>query len=257
MTITPETLPQYLSRPAEWPTLELATSHAEELRRLVESRLPRAWSACHVADIGSGTGTLAMALARPGARGVAAEENATLVDHVRQQATALGLTTLECRQADATRLTLPQEFDLAILSTVIEHTPDQPGLLAGAIRALRPGGILYLTGPNRLWPIEQHYGLPALHWLPLPLANRYLALAGKGASYADACYSTTYGQLRRLLDATGCPYQFVTPANVEAPIYGMQSGGRRWLYRLGISLIRRNPGFWWIAKGFIVLVQKR
>lgn len=236
--------------------MELAESQAQEIRQLVSEKLPRPWADCHVIDIGSGTGTLAMALARQVARVRGVEANRAVLDHARQQALGRGLINLEFQQADATHMETEPIFDLAVLSTVIEHTPHQAELIAKALNSLRPGGILYLTGPNRLWPIEQHYGLPLLHWLPLPLANRYLALTGKATSYADACFSTTYGQLRHLLDQTGCPYWFVTPANIDAPIYGMKAGGRRWLYRFGIQLIDWNPGFWWIAKGFIVLVKK-
>ena len=256
MTTATSALPHYMARQEEWPTLEMARSHAQEIQALSAERLGRPWKACRVIDMGCGSGGLAMALAEQVAYVLGVDENEPVLSHAQQQARQMELRNVEFRHADVTRFEVEPSFDLAVLSTVIEHTPQQAQLLAHALKALRPGGILYLTGPNRLWPIEQHYGLPALHWLPLPLANRYLAMTGKAASFEDACFATTYGGLRRLLDKTGCPYWFKTPANIQSPIYGMGAAGQRWLYRFGIRLIRWNPGFWWIAKGFIVLVQK-
>jgi hypothetical protein len=58
--------------------------------------------------------------------------------------------------------------------------------------------VCYFAGPNKYEPVEPHYGLPFLSWLPRPLADRYMRLARKGESYPERPYS--HRQLRRLLD---------------------------------------------------------
>jgi hypothetical protein len=43
--------------------------------------------------------------------------------------------------------------------------------------ALRVGRRVFLTTPNRWFPIELHTRLPLVHWLPKPLAARAYDLA--------------------------------------------------------------------------------
>ena len=88
-------------------------------------------------------------------------------------------------------------FDVVACSQVYEHVA-KPGLLADEIwRVLRPGGICVFSGPNRLDPIERHYRLPFLHWMPRWLASVVLRLTRRGGSYEER--PTTYWGLRRLL----------------------------------------------------------
>lgn len=87
-------------------------------------------------------------------------------------------------------------FDLIICAQVYEHSTDQPALAREVWRVLRPGGIVFFSGPNRLKIMEEHYWLPFLSWLPRPLANRYMQLFKRGKVY-DA-YPLTYWQIRRL-----------------------------------------------------------
>jgi SAM-dependent methyltransferase len=88
-------------------------------------------------------------------------------------------------------------FDAVLCAQVYEHVADQTSLASELFRVLKPGGIVYLTGPNSLWPIEDHYGLIGVHWLPRRLAGHYLALLGRGRSYDEQ--PRTYWGLRRLL----------------------------------------------------------
>ncbi len=65
---------------------------------------------------------------------------------------------------------------------VLEHLSDPAETLKEIRRVLKPGGSLYLTTPNRLWPLEQHgvrlgnrrwpsYALPGITWIK-PLHKR-------------------------------------------------------------------------------------
>jgi len=61
-------------------------------------------------------------------------------------------------------------FDLVHSSAVIEHVGSrtrQRQMLAEVLRVARRG--VYLTTPNRWFPVEFHTQLPLLHWLPAAL----------------------------------------------------------------------------------------
>ncbi len=105
--------------------------------------------------------------------------------------------TLTFAQADAMRLPIAAaSIDVAICAQVYEHVPDDNRLAAELYRVLKPGGVVFFSGPNWLYPIEPHYFLPFLHWLPPRLAGLYLKLFRKGDSYYER--SRTYWGLRRL-----------------------------------------------------------
>jgi SAM-dependent methyltransferase len=87
-------------------------------------------------------------------------------------------------------------MDLVVCSQVYEHVIDQPGLASEIERVLRPGGICFFSGPNRLAVLEEHYWLPFLSWLPRPLAHGYMRLFRRGKQY-DA-YPLFYWQIRAL-----------------------------------------------------------
>lgn len=90
-------------------------------------------------------------------------------------------------------------LDVVVLNHIYEHVVDPVAVLADIHRVLRPGGVLYL-GIGHKWQIlEPHHRLPFLSWLPAPLADRYLRLAGKGDHYYER-YATPRG-LRRLCAA--------------------------------------------------------
>ena len=86
--------------------------------------------------------------------------------------------------------------DVVICAQVYEHVPDDVALVEEIRRILSPGGYCFFSGPNWLFPVEPHYFLPFLHWLPGPLANRYLRLARLGTRYHER--SRTIWGLRRL-----------------------------------------------------------
>jgi SAM-dependent methyltransferase len=149
-------------------------------------------------------------------------------------------------------------FDLAISLTTIEHMPNGKKSMETVINLLNDGGCLYLTAPNKLWPIECHYGLPFLSWLPLPLANLYLRVSGKGHSYEDCSYMRTYWGMKSLFSDMPCQIEFVTP-DPESKYLGAGRTGMlsKFIRKWGIELIKRIPQFWIISKGFVLLTQKK
>ena len=56
---------------------------------------------------------------------------------------------------------------------------------------MRDDGVCYFAGPNKYEPVEPHYGLPFLSWLPRRLADRYMRITGKGDTYPEKPFSRT------------------------------------------------------------------
>jgi SAM-dependent methyltransferase len=101
-------------------------------------------------------------------------------------------------RGDAMRLPFGDEaVDLAICAQVYEHVPDASIMMEELCRVLAPGGMVFFSGPNWLFPIEPHYFLPFLHWLPRSMADAFLRLAGRGDHYYER--SRTLWGLRRLV----------------------------------------------------------
>ncbi len=99
----------------------------------------------------------------------------------------------------ATTATLPfadTSFDVIVCAQVYEHVADQTALAEETFRVLKPGGWLFFSGPNRAWPIEDHYKLFGLGWIPRSWANFYLRLAGRGEVFEENLLTTR--QLQKL-----------------------------------------------------------
>jgi SAM-dependent methyltransferase len=88
---------------------------------------------------------------------------------------------LHLSDAETTRLPFADgAFDLVLAVGVVEHLParERHRYVDEYYRVLAPGGhIAILDTPNRAFPLETHsVGLPAIQWLPAPLAYRYARL---------------------------------------------------------------------------------
>jgi SAM-dependent methyltransferase len=200
-----------------------------------------------VLDLGSGYGDTAAELAKHFRWVEGIEPTSRLVKTARA---THHLDNVRFRQGGVEDLDDVEKFDLVVLDNVYEHLPDHATGLTRIAHALRPGGVLYLLTPNRLWPIEAHYRLPFLAWLPLPLAHRYLRITRRGKDYTDASYAPTSWSLARELDKVGFEWRFVLPGDP----YAVRMGGPH--YQLGMAMLRRWPQLWAISKSLLVVAVK-
>jgi 2-polyprenyl-3-methyl-5-hydroxy-6-metoxy-1,4-benzoquinol methylase len=144
-------------------------------------------------------------------------------------------------------------FDVAVCNHMYEHVPDAARLFAEVHRILRPGGVCYFGGNNRLKIVEPHYGpMPFLSWLPKPLAHRYMRLMGKGDHYYETHF--TFWTLKRLV-AQFIRHDYTLrvladPARFEAT--DLVSPGSL-PQRLGLLVGRRA---YWALPGYIWLLEK-
>ncbi len=103
-------------------------------------------------DIGAGPGFAACDLAQlvgPAGRVIALDEAPMFLDHLRLQAKARGLTNIHTIQGDAQDVigagVAPGSCDAAYARWVICFVRDPDAMVAGAARALKPGGALILS----------------------------------------------------------------------------------------------------------------
>ncbi len=230
-----------------------AAAFADQILRTVGPYLPAPPEQLRVLDVGCGYGHTAVELARRCLRVVGIEPCPSLFGHAQRLGEAEGLPNVAFRRQPIAELCERACFDLVVLDNVLEHLPDQALALRQVSRVLRGGGVAYILVPNKLWPLEVHYRLPFLSYLPLRLANLYLRWTGRGTDYTDASYAPTYWGLNRLLRQ--CPemtFRYVLPADVS-----LATHGRSWHYRAGVAALRRCPWLWAISKVFLVVGVKR
>ena len=83
-------------------------------------------------------------------------------------------------QGDACALPFADgEFDIVFSNAVIEHVGGRRRQRRLVSEAIRVGRSVFITTPNRRFPVEIHTRLPLVHWLPDAVAHRAYRAAGK------------------------------------------------------------------------------
>lgn len=115
-------------------------------------------------DFGCGTGasSVALAMVLPEVRCYGADINPVDVSIARARAQLYGVAD-RCRFEsldEGDTLPIPSDgFDLCVCCSVLEYVTDQNArkfCVGEMVRAIVPGGLLFMTVPNRLYPIEVH-----------------------------------------------------------------------------------------------------
>lgn len=151
--------------------------------------------------------------------------------------------------ADGMALPLADEsVDVVICNHTYEHVPDARKLFAQIWRVLRPGGLVYFSAMNAHWPIEPHYRLPLLHWLPRRAARWMLRMAGHNTEYIERPLGTAaLGQLVSSFEVRDYTLQVIAaPERFEADDVVPHTRLRRiypWIARLAYGLL---PGYLWV-----------
>lgn len=92
-----------------------------------------------------------------------------------------------------------KEFDIAWSNAVIEHVGGHDKQLLFLSELVRTSKSIFITTPNRWFPIEVHTRLPLLHFLPKKYFDRVLPLLGKGWAKGDYMNLLSVGDMKNML----------------------------------------------------------
>lgn len=172
-----------------------------------------------VLDLGAGMGGLSVALLRDfrteGLRLQAMDYNPDYCRIARLRGERYGIRLPIVVAAGEHLPYASSTFDLVICLDVLEHVADAPSVLREIYRALRPGGIVLTTVPNRHAFRDPHYHLPLINWLPRALAEWIVERAGRSKSGGllhdrqrlSELNTYTWGQFKRLAKSLGYDVQ--------------------------------------------------
>lgn len=133
-------------------------------------------------DIGSSTGFTADALRAAGCEVFGVDIDLPGLEHARSR---FG-TDIHFIGADGSALPLPDKsVDIVLFNQVYEHVVDPDAVMRELKRVLRPDGAALFGFGNKYQLIEPHYRLPFLSWLPVRLADRYVAAFGRADDYYE------------------------------------------------------------------------
>jgi ArsR family transcriptional regulator len=127
-----------------------------------------------VADVGTGTGTLALELAAAGMRVIAVDHSKAMLEATRRKLEESGTPGVELRHGEAEALPLADgEVDAAFAHLVLQYLPAPGRALAELARVVRPGGAVVVVDfvrHDREW-MRQELGVVWLGFEPGEVAG--------------------------------------------------------------------------------------
>ncbi|MGA1401417.1 MAG: ArsR/SmtB family transcription factor [Phycisphaerales bacterium] len=122
----------------EWDAIRQELFGSHWLEQAMLGLVPPAWS---VADLGCGTGEIALRLAAQVRRVIAVDREPSMIEAAK--ARLASFPSAEVRAGDLLDLPIEdRELDAAVISLVLHHLPEPSKAIAEAARTLRVGGVL-------------------------------------------------------------------------------------------------------------------
>ncbi|MCB9769689.1 MAG: methyltransferase domain-containing protein [Candidatus Omnitrophica bacterium] len=153
----------------------------KRVRVLFDQLLPEDLSGKRLLDAGSGTGWFSKRATERGARVTSIDIGHQLLKKVGEKCQTDRAANDICRTGLAS-----ESFDFIVSSEVIEHVPEPRLSITELNRLLKPGGVIVLSTPNKVW----HFAIT--------LANKMGARPYEG--YENW---VGYGELRRWFEEEG------------------------------------------------------
>ncbi len=152
---------------------ERAAEVADQIELLLDAPLSKDALAV---EVGGGTGALGAELARRCSSVIVTDISLAWLVLARRRLRDMGLDNVMVIAATGDDLPVDtSSMDLIVAADVIEHVPDREAMVSHCYAALRPGGALWMSTPNRfsLTP-EPHVRLWGVGLLPRRLGRAYV-----------------------------------------------------------------------------------
>jgi len=160
---------------------------AKKVESVINNYFKKEVSGLRILDIGAGDGTISSYFMSLG--------NKVVCVDIEDQRTEKGPKFV---QANSAKLPLQSnQFDVVISNHVIEHIENQELHLKEIRRVLKKNGICYLATPNWNFPVEPHYKIPLLHYLPQTIFNGVLK---SFRLYKENIYLLSYRNMKKKFD---------------------------------------------------------
>ncbi|UCD92162.1 MAG: methyltransferase domain-containing protein [Methanobacteriota archaeon] len=218
--------------------------HIDDILSLLYPQLGKPLLECTVLDLGCGLGALSLPASRrvKSVKGIDLDQS--YIARCRERVEREGITNATFEVKSLFDLDGHEQYDIVLCSDVLEHVEDQDGLMEKIIISLGDGGVFYLTTNNKYWPMEGHFGMLFLSYLPRNKAEEEVKRAGKGKIYN--VYPLSYNMIKRLLSKYPIDFEFKPPKKPH-----------KMMYRLGAHLISISPFFWNFSNAFQIVGKKR
>lgn len=197
-------------------------------------------------DVGSGWGELVVSCHELGADVTGIEPDPDEVDIARLLLRSYGLRDDVVVTGRGESLPWPDaSFDVVCCQQVLEHVQDIDQVISELIRVLRPGGRLFVSVPNYLFPYEGHYRMKWVPLTPKPIGRLVLRAAGRDPDFLlNHVNYTTYPMMVRKWRRHGLHVRNVTLERARKGTHG-QAVYSSALRRVIIGL-RLFPNVTWI-----------
>lgn len=193
-----------------------------------------------VLELGVGPGRVAIPLARRGFRVTGVDNSAAMLDEARARLAQTSRTVarrVTLLESDLRRLNLPAGFRLALLpfNTLchFESLDEQDRVLAGASRALVPGGHLWIS----VFHLDPARPLGVVRAEPSPLPGESPGLPG---SRTEAFFQQTYERSQQITEARYWLDTVGTDGLLRRDSLTLRL---RWFHRFELERLVRAHGF--------------
>jgi SAM-dependent methyltransferase len=174
--------------------------HTKAVRRLMGAR-PKG---LRILDLGCGHGSLSAELI-PDNQVVGVDIARPMLAHAKARG-------LDVYLGDASNLPFADSsFDLVLAGQIVQHVPDASVLAAETLRVLKPGGQVFLTGPNstsvirKLLALMRGVGLRPRYWTDSPPRLRSRGEYAEAIKRAGGAIRAQVGQTFPLSTVIGLP----------------------------------------------------
>ena len=169
----------------------------------------------NILEVGFGSGLQVVVFSQKGARVSGVEVEPILHEIARKNITERNITA-DLRLYDGVAMSFENDsFDYIYTTSVLEHVSDLTAVLREISRVLKPGGKVYVSFPNRLWPKETHTGIWFANYLP-PSIVRVLFRVFKRSSIEDwNLHFLSFFSVKRLIKKNNIPFTILYETNSQ------------------------------------------